>query len=252
LIPSITTGLTGAITPLKSPPPNLRSLFDFGVAGPLAGLALSFFFLLNGLELTASGNVSGLLPVIPVDILRTSSLGGGLVEFFLGGNILMPGQPPGAVVQLHPFAVAGFIGCITNSLALLPLGSKYISVASSDQSPLAILYIGFRVLTPIFLFFLFTVTIYSLDTDGGRISVAMFGRRGAYVVKTFTTLVLCLAGLFGADQANIFLFYILFATIWQRSLETPVRNEVDELDFPRGLVGITTAIFVGLVLIPMM
>jgi hypothetical protein len=80
----------------------------------------------------------------------------------------------------------------------------------------------------------------------------MFGRRGAYVVKTFTTFLLCLAGVFGADKANIFLFYILFATIWQRELETPVRNEVDELDFPRGLVGITTATLVGLVLIPMM
>lgn len=132
MIPSITTGLAGAITPLKSPPPNLRSLFDFGIAGPLAGLALSFFFLVNGLEMTASGNVSGLLPVLPVDLLRTSSLGGGLIEFFLGKNTLMAGQPLGAVVQLHPFAVAGFIGCITNSLALLPLGSKYIVVASSD------------------------------------------------------------------------------------------------------------------------
>jgi hypothetical protein len=247
LIPSINTGLMGAITPLKSPPPNIRSLFDFGIAGPLAGLALSFFFLVYGLGTTASGDVSGLLPVIPVDFLRASSLGGGLVEFFLGKNTLMSGQPIDAVVQLHPLAVAGFIGCITNSLALLPLGSKYILVASSD-----IVY-RFPCSHPHFLHFSYSLlTIYSVDTDGGRISVAMFGRRGAYVVKTSTTLLLCLAGVFGADQANILLFYILFATIWQRELETPVRNEVDELDFPRGLVGITTAIFVGLVLIPMM
>ena len=194
--------------------------------------------------MTASGDVSGLLPVIPVDILRTSSLGGGLVEFFLGNGILMPEQAPNAVVQLHPFAVAGFIGCITNALALLPLGSKYIRVASS-----AIIHPVFS--PPFFSLFLLTITIYSVDTDGGRISVAMFGRRGAYVVKTFTTLLLCLTGLFAKDQANIFLFYILFATIWQRELETPVRNEVDELDFPRGLVGIATATLVGLTLIPM-
>jgi hypothetical protein len=79
----------------------------------------------------------------------------------------------------------------------------------------------------------------------------MFGRRGAFVVKLFTTVLLCVAGLFGLDDMNIFLTYVLFATIWQRELETPARNEVDELDFPRGLLAIFAAIFVGLVLIPM-
>ena len=79
----------------------------------------------------------------------------------------------------------------------------------------------------------------------------MFGRRGAFVVKLFTTLLLCVAGIVGLDDVNIFLTYVLFASIWQRELETPCRNEVDELDFPRGLVGISGAILVGLVLIPM-
>ena len=79
----------------------------------------------------------------------------------------------------------------------------------------------------------------------------MFGRRGAFVVKLFTTLLLCVAGIVGLDKVNIFLTYILFASIWQRELETPMRNEVDELDFGRGLVGIAAAIAVGLVLIPM-
>jgi hypothetical protein len=89
------------------------------------------------------------------------------------------------------------------------------------------------------------------DTDGGRVSVAMFGRRGAFVVKLFTTVILCVAGVFGLDDVNILLTYVLFASIWQRELETPPRNEVDELDFPRGLLGISAAIVVGLVLIPM-
>jgi hypothetical protein len=79
----------------------------------------------------------------------------------------------------------------------------------------------------------------------------MFGRRGAFVVKLFTTLLLCIAGIVGLDDVNIFLTYVLFASVFQRELETPARNEVDELDFPRGLVGISAAILVGLVLIPM-
>ena len=79
----------------------------------------------------------------------------------------------------------------------------------------------------------------------------MFGRRGAFVVKLFTTLILCLAGVVGLDDVNIFLAYVLFVSIWQRELETPAKNEVDELDFTRGLLGISAAIVVGLVLIPM-
>ena len=71
------------------------------------------------------------------------------------------------------------------------------------------------------------------------------------MVKLFTTLILVLAGVFGLDDENIFLAYILFVSIWQRELETPSKNEVDELDFPRGLLGISAAIVVGLVLIPM-
>lgn len=105
-----------------------------------------------------------------------------------------------------------------------------------------------------FLFLTHVSWLYVLpnqDTDGGRVAVAMFGRRGAYVVKTFTTLLLCVSGLFGLDQANIFLTYALFTAIWQRELETPTRNEADELDFARGLVGIFAALLVGLTLIPM-
>ena len=80
----------------------------------------------------------------------------------------------------------------------------------------------------------------------------MFGRRGSFVVKLFTTLLLLVGGVFGLDNVNIFLSYVLFVSIWQRELETPVQNEVDELDFPRGLLGISTALLVALILVPML
>jgi len=78
----------------------------------------------------------------------------------------------------------------------------------------------------------------------------MFGRRGAYLISTFTALLLCLVGLFGLDDSRIFLSYTLFAMLWQRELETPTRNEVEELDFGRGAAGIMAALFVGLTLVP--
>jgi hypothetical protein len=66
------------------------------------------------------------LPVMPVDLARASSLGGGMIEYFLGKYTLLPDQGPGAYVELHPFAISGWIGCTINALALLPLGRKLL------------------------------------------------------------------------------------------------------------------------------
>lgn len=84
-----------------------------------------------------------------------------------------------------------------------------------------------------------------------RIAVTMFGRRGAFLVKAFTAVILCAIGIVGFDEPRLFLTYVLFAMIWQRELEAPTLNEADDLDFPRGLVGIGTAIIVLLSLMPM-
>lgn len=69
-------------------------------------------------------------------------------------------------------------------------------------------------------------------------------------MSAFTAVLLCLTGLFGLDESRIFLTYTIFTIIWQRELETPARNEVEELDFTRGVMGIIAALFVGLTLCP--
>ena len=120
--------LQGAITPLKSPPPSLKSMFDFAIAGPLVGLLASAAFLVTGLTITATSDMSQVasLPALHVNVLLSSSLGGGLTEFFLGKGVLEQGIGENAVLPLHPFAIAGFVGLMSNSLALLPLGSKSV------------------------------------------------------------------------------------------------------------------------------
>lgn len=125
IIPSIQFGVIGAITPLKSPPPNSKALFDFAIAGPLAGFAVSLALLFNGLELTQHMSLNSPLPVLPVDLVRSSSLGGGLVQFFLGKLAILPDQGPNALIELHPTAIAGIIGCYINALALLPIGRTF-------------------------------------------------------------------------------------------------------------------------------
>lgn len=71
------------------------------------------------------------------------------------------------------------------------------------------------------------------------------------MVKTFTTLALCIVGLFGFDESNIFLLYALFTVLWQREPEAPALNEVDDLDTRRGLLAIASAVLVALTLIPL-
>ena len=78
----------------------------------------------------------------------------------------------------------------------------------------------------------------------------MFGRRGAFVIKSFAALLMCLSGLVGLDNAHIQLTYLLFAVIWQRELEAPARNEVAEIDVLRGACGIAMALIVSMILLP--
>jgi hypothetical protein len=82
--------------------------------------------------------------------------------------------------------------------------------------------------------------------------LTVFGRQGTYLVNTFTVLLLCVAGLAGLDDSRILLLYVLFTLIWQHELETPARNEVDELDFPRGALAIASSLVVALAVLPIM
>jgi hypothetical protein len=241
-IASIQTGFFGSITPLRSPPPSMKSLFDFAMAGPLFGFVTSLVLFVMGLQETATAqmNASMDFPALPTFLLRSSALCSGLVEFFLGKGTLFSGMdlPVEAVLPLHPFAVAGYVGLFVNALALLPIGSTYCWIESGHWS---------GGIYPNFFFCLFS---HYTDTDGGRISLAMFGRRGTYLLSTFTSVVLCLVGLFGYDESRMFLTYTLFTLLWQRDMETPARNEVEELDLGQGALGILAALFVALTLVP--
>jgi hypothetical protein len=95
------------------------------------------------------------------------------------------------------------------------------------------------------------IFIVNKDTDGGRIALSLFGRRGTYLLKSATFFAICVIGLFGFDEARILIVYAMFTTLTQRELEAPVQNEVDEIDEGRALLGFMTAMLVTLTLLPM-
>ena len=213
MVPSVSLGITGAITPIKSPPKNVKSLFDFAIAGPVLGLITSMTLLYVGLEMTAFADAVALeqCPSVPISLIRSSTLVSGIIEYLLGDGLLNSPDPTISLIKLHPYAIAGFAGLVTNALSLLPIG----------------------------------------NTDGGRISLAFFGRSLSRVVQGTAILVLAFCGLFGADESGIFIAYALYCQFFQKETEIPCRNEVDELDSIRGLVAIMLSVVVVLTLIPL-
>lgn len=107
-----------------------------------------------GLILTATADAAQvqMFPGLPLAILRSSSLGGGLIDLFLGNGVLnVPSSADGAqtlastFIALHPFALAGFVSLMVNALALVPAGSKFLLRTMLFRS------VSFNVHTPFFL-----------------------------------------------------------------------------------------------------
>jgi hypothetical protein len=94
-------------------------------------------------------------------------------------------------------------------------------------------------------------TILNLDTDGGRIASAFFGRTFARLLEGFVLFVLVVVGFFGLDQSSLLLTYALFTSFYQRDPEIPCLNEVDDLGVTRGIIAILTSMVVAISLIPM-
>jgi membrane-associated protease RseP (regulator of RpoE activity) len=134
-VPSLITGITSAVTTFKSPPKNREAMFDFAIAGPFAGIIASVVALYFGLQFTlySTAEAAAQFPALPLEILRQSTLGGGIIEYMLGaGALAVPGGSEGTsaissiTIPLHPVAIAGYISLIVNALALLPIGSKFV------------------------------------------------------------------------------------------------------------------------------
>jgi len=217
LVPSLVTGITSSITALKKSPKNKQDLFDFAIAGPLTGVVISCALIFLGCGLTASLDSAAYsqLPGLPLAVLRQSALAGGIIEYVLGEGLLsVPASAAGTEaladinISLHPFAIAGFFGLLVNAINLVPFGR----------------------------------------TDGGRVSLALFGRSGAQAAGLFALIALFIQGLFSSD---LLLFYFAFITFFQSEAEIPCRNEVDDITFGRVLLATLSGVLVLLSLIPM-
>ncbi len=104
-------GTLGAVIFMNSPIKNRKSLMDVGIAGPLAGFLVSLPILLIGLVYSKGTTQEA--------IAGENFLLGPSLLFYLLARAFFHGYE---VVDLHPLAVAGWIGLFVTSLNLLPMG----------------------------------------------------------------------------------------------------------------------------------
>ena len=118
--PSISViGTLGAFIKIRSPLFDRRTLFDIGSAGPFAGLAIAVPVLALGLAWSQPSTV------VAPSVLTHQFIPIDGDPFFLGDSLLLLGLrallAPAGVLELHPVAVAGWVGIFLTMLNLVPL-----------------------------------------------------------------------------------------------------------------------------------
>ena len=138
-------GTIGAFVQRKSPIPHRRALFDVAISGPIAGLLITIPVLLWGFSL------SEVVPLQDENVLHFDSLDlhFSFLVALLGKLALGNRLQPEMGLDLHPLAVAGYIGILFTTLNLMPIGSL----------------------------------------DGGHIVHAMFGQRMAIAIGQITRII---------------------------------------------------------------
>jgi membrane-associated protease RseP (regulator of RpoE activity) len=107
-------GTMGAVIFMRQGIRDRKTLFDIGIAGPLAGLVPALAAVAWGL---AHSSVVTVLP----DHFAGLRLGDSLL-FALVQKILYPGLGAQQELMLHPVAYAGWAGLFVTALNLLPIG----------------------------------------------------------------------------------------------------------------------------------
>jgi len=110
--PQFPFGTLGAFIRIRSPFADRNVLFDVGIAGPLAGFAVTVPALLYGL---AHSTVVATSPELGVTL--GDSLLSRLLAFLVG-----PPTPDGTTLLVHPAAYAGWVGLFATAMNLLPIG----------------------------------------------------------------------------------------------------------------------------------
>ncbi|MCI4351046.1 MAG: site-2 protease family protein [Thermoplasmata archaeon] len=117
--PYLLFGTFGAFISLREPIPSKKVLLDIGASGPLAGFAIAVPITLLGMALSAHApalSVANCGPTILGVNYGNLEFGTSLFWYALGFFV------PVAFQNLHPLALAGWVGLLVTAINLLPAG----------------------------------------------------------------------------------------------------------------------------------
>jgi len=207
-------GTMGAVILLRSPIKNRRQLFDIGVAGPLAGLAIAIPLLIIGLatsQVLSDEQARLLLNLRPGEALSRegNSILYLLLKLLVHGRILPGG---GYDVLLNAIAFPAWFGLLITSLNLLPIGSL----------------------------------------DGGHVTYSLFGRtqwriaRVAWFIMIAAGIILAIV--FG-QGFNVWLLWAFLIQIFGM-MHPPPLDDITPLDPKRRALGLFTMILFVMLIVP--
>ena len=112
-------GTFGAFIQMRSPVPTRKALFDVSIAGPLAGFVVTLPILMWGLAHSTVVPLPAQSNALNPDALNPSYsiLLALLSKLALGSQLTAT-----KAIDLHPVAVAGFLGMVVTALNLMPVG----------------------------------------------------------------------------------------------------------------------------------
>lgn len=106
-------GTFGAFIRMRRPPRTRREMFDIGAAGPWAGFIVAI--VATAIGLTRS-------QVTPLDASQGGLFLGNSMLFWGVSRVVLGVDPNTVNVNVHPIALAGWIGLLVTAINLLPVG----------------------------------------------------------------------------------------------------------------------------------
>jgi len=208
-------GTMGAAILMQGTPRNKRVLFDIGVAGPLAGMAVAIPVLLLGLSLSHLDVIQGIDGMVQIEgnsilylaakyltfgqlLPSPADLGGASpIAYWLRYFFTAQPIPVGATdVFVHPVAFAGWAGLLVTALNLIPAGTL----------------------------------------DGGHVIYALVGDKAQ---KAYPVILIVLFGL-GWFWNGWWIWAVLL--FWLGRVHAEPLDQITQLDRPRLAVAVLTAI----------
>lgn len=113
-------GTFGAFIRIRAPIRDKRRLFDIGVGGPIAGFVVLVPFLLWGIAHSRPAEMRLAPPDGPAELLLI--LPGRSLAFDICARLFHGPLPADTTLDLHPFALAAWVGLLATALNLIPLG----------------------------------------------------------------------------------------------------------------------------------